>query len=106
VKAGGPRPSVVWPVHLAWSRPLDTDVAGYRIYRAVDEGPFALAGTVPAVQATWTDSSVEPGRRYRYTVTAIDSAAAPNESERSEVVETTIPGPGSAAGRRREPVIR
>jgi hypothetical protein len=66
-------------VDLSWSINPENDVAGYRVYRSEQEGARGeslqkeLLPT-PAVR----DSSVQPGRRYWYTVTAVDRAG--NES--------------------------
>jgi len=66
-------------VDLSWSINLETELAGYRIYRSEKEGtrgrPLnADLLPTPAVR----DTSVEPGHRYWYTVTAVDRAG--NES--------------------------
>src|SRR6185436_5294110 len=82
-------------VRVAWSSPIDADVAGYRIYRAEGDGVFTLAGTVMSPQIEWTDTQVRPGARYRYTVAAIDAAEPPNEGAQSEVAEATLPGEGA-----------
>lgn len=86
-----------WAVRLAWSSPIDVDVAGYRVYRAEGEGDFALAASLPSNETTWLDASVTPGGRVRYSLTAIDTASPPNESARSEIMET-VPGPSEPAG--------
>lgn len=82
-------------VHVAWSAPIDAEVAGYRVYRAEGDGEFVLMGTVPAAQIEWRDTDVKPGTRYRYVVATIDAAVPPNESERSEEAEVTLPPEGS-----------
>jgi hypothetical protein len=66
-------------VELSWSINLETDLAGYRVYRSEQEGTRGQLVTpdllpTPAVR----DTSVEPGHRYWYTVTAVDRAG--NES--------------------------
>jgi hypothetical protein len=60
-------------VDLSWSINLETDLAGYHVYRSEQEGTRGQLVTpdllpTPAVR----DTSVEPGRRYWYTVTAVD----------------------------------
>ena len=74
-------------IRVSWSPPLGPDVAGYRVYRSTGEGAFSLAGQVGAAETTWIDRNVKPGSTYRYSVTAIDTATPPNESERSEIVD-------------------
>ncbi|HEY6268629.1 MAG TPA: hypothetical protein VIX11_10055 [Candidatus Acidoferrum sp.] len=66
-------------VDLSWSINLETDLAGYRVYRSEQEGTRGQLVTpdllpTPAVR----DTSVEPGHRYWYAVTAVDRAG--NES--------------------------
>ncbi|HVH71502.1 MAG TPA: hypothetical protein VNB49_10380 [Candidatus Dormibacteraeota bacterium] len=79
---------------LAWSINLETDLAGYRVYRSEQEGARGQLITpdllpVPAFR----DSSVEPGHRYWYAVTAVDRAG--NESALSNWVAVDIAEPPS-----------
>lgn len=81
-------------VDLSWSINLETDLAGYRVYRSEQEGargqlitPDLLA--VPAVR----DGAVALGHRYWYTVTAVDRAG--NESAPSNPVAVDITQPPS-----------
>lgn len=85
VPATGAQPSHV--IRLRWSSPIDADVSGYRIYRAEGDLAAVLRGQVSSGQTAWEDTQVTPGLQYHYSVTAIDGAAPPNESERSESVE-------------------
>jgi fibronectin type 3 domain-containing protein len=66
-------------VDLSWSINLETDLAGYRVYRSEQEGTRGQLVTgdllpTPAVR----DTSVQPGHRYWYSVTAVDRTG--NES--------------------------
>jgi fibronectin type 3 domain-containing protein len=75
-------------IELTWQRNGEADLAGYRIYRALQGGSFekvADAGQIPS----YSDRAVEHGRQYRYTVTAIDQAG--NESGKSTAVEVAFP---------------
>jgi fibronectin type 3 domain-containing protein len=76
---------------VTWN-PSVSPVSGYRVYRAASETaqPVALAVT-PADTTQYTDTSVEPGKTYFYTVTSFDSAN--RESVFSEKVSATIPAP-------------
>ena len=81
-------------VDLSWSINLETDLAGYRVYRSEQEGargqpliPDLLP--TPAVR----DTSVEPGHRYWYTVTAVDRAGNESASGAMVVVDVTQPSP-------------
>jgi hypothetical protein len=81
-------------VDLSWSINLETDLAGYRVYRSEQEGARGQLITpdllpVPAVR----DTSVEPGHRYWYTVTAVDRAG--NESTPSNPVAIDVMPPPS-----------
>ncbi|MBZ5703300.1 MAG: fibronectin type III domain-containing protein [Acidobacteriia bacterium] len=67
---------------LSWSLNLETDLAGYRVYRSDTEesrGRLMTPSLLPA--PAFRDMSVEAGHRYWYTVTAVDRAG--NESLRS-----------------------
>jgi hypothetical protein len=81
-------------VDLSWSINVETDLAGYRVYRSEQEGARGPLITpdllpVPAVR----DSSVAPGHHYWYTVTAVDRAG--NESPPSNPVPVDITQPPS-----------
>jgi hypothetical protein len=81
-------------VDLSWSISLETDLAGYRVYRSEQESTRSqplnsdLLPT-PAVR----DTSVRPGHRYWYTVTAVDHAG--NESAPSAPVVIDVTQPSS-----------
>jgi hypothetical protein len=81
-------------VDLSWSISLETDLAGYRVYRSEQEStrgqvlnPELLP--TPAIR----DTSVEPGHRYWYIVTAVDRAG--NESAPSAAVMIDVTPPSS-----------
>ena len=81
-------------VDLSWSISLETDLAGYRVYRSEQESargqllnPDLLP--TPAVR----DTSVQPGHRYWYIVTAVDRAG--NESAPSDPVTIDVTQPSS-----------
>jgi len=81
-------------VDLSWSINLETDLAGYRVYRSEQEGRRGQLVTgdlllTPAVR----DTSVEPGHRYWYTVTAVDRAGNESSPSAPVVVEVTQPSP-------------
>jgi len=81
-------------VDLSWSINLETDLLGYRVYRSEQEGARGQPLTpdllpTPAVR----DTSVEPGHRYWYTVTAVDRAGNESTSGATVVVEVTQPSP-------------
>ena len=81
-------------VELSWSINLETDLAGYRVYRSEQEGTRGQLLTpdllpTPAVR----DTSVGPGHRYWYTVTAVDRAGNESAPDAPVVVDVTPPSP-------------
>ena len=79
-------------VRLAWDPSPERDVAGYLVYRAISQSAEYVRLTPAAVSGTlYTDRTVERGKVYRYAVTAVDRARAPNESARSTPTTVTIP---------------
>ena len=80
-------------VDLSWSISPETDVAGYRVYRSESEG--ARGDTLSELLPTpaYRDASVQPGRRYWYSVTAVDRSG--NESDPSPQILVVIAQPRS-----------
>ncbi len=81
-------------VDLSWSINLETNLAGYRVYRSEQDGTRGELLTpdllpTPAVR----DTSVEPGHRYWYTVTAVDRAGNESVPSTPVAVEVTQPSP-------------
>jgi fibronectin type 3 domain-containing protein len=81
-------------VDLSWSINLETDLAGYRVYRSEQEGTRGQLITsdllpTPAVR----DTSVVPGHRYWYTVTAVDREGNESAPGARVVVDVTQPSP-------------
>jgi hypothetical protein len=79
-------------VDLSWGINVETDLAGYRVYRSESEG---TRGTLVAPDLLLTpafrDTSVQGGHSYWYTVTAVDRAG--NESGPSQAVAVEIAQP-------------
>ena len=70
-------------VDLSWSINLETDLAGYRVYRSEREGELGQALEAQLLLSpAFRDDSVQAGRKYWYVVTAVDRAG--NESGPSE----------------------
>ena len=78
-------------VRLAWNPSQEEDVTLYAVYRAEGTGAFLRIATTQAITALYTDRDVQPGRTYRYAVTALDRAKKANESARSNEVSVTVP---------------
>ena len=73
-------------IKLYWFPNSETDLAGYRLYRSTSETEgFTELARPGAADSTYVDAAVEPGVKYYYSITAVDTAEPPNESERSEV---------------------
>jgi hypothetical protein len=73
-------------IKLYWFPNSETDLAGYRIYRSTSETEgFTELARPAAADSTYVDAAVEAGVKYYYSITAVDTAEPPNESERSEV---------------------
>jgi hypothetical protein len=75
-------------VELVWDLSIESDFAGYRVYRDVGSGQFERIGESHDTPG-FSDKTVEHGKRYRYAVTAYDKSG--NESSLSEPVEVFIP---------------
>jgi hypothetical protein len=72
--------SATQSIELTWTRNTEPDFRGYNIFRSVDNGPFTTYASL--VEApTFSDSKIEAGKKYRYTVSAVDLTG--NESARS-----------------------
>jgi len=77
-------------VDLSWSISLETDLAGYRVYRSEQLGTSGERLNSELLPTpTVRDTSVQPGHRYWYTVTAVDRAG--NESAPGAPLEVEVP---------------
>ena len=77
-------------VDLSWAINVETDLAGYRVYRSEREdvrGTLLTQDLLPT--PAYRDNSAPSGARYWYTVTAVDRAG--NESAPSVTVPVAIP---------------
>jgi len=77
-------------VDLSWSLNVETDLAGYRVYRSESEGSRgqSLADELLLTPA-YRDGTAQSGHKYWYTVTAVDKAG--NESGPSAPAVVEIP---------------
>jgi hypothetical protein len=79
-------------VDLSWSINLETDLAGYRVYRSEQQDTRGVLIAPELLLApAYRDTSVESGHRYWYYVTAVDRAG--NESEASAAVAADVAKP-------------
>jgi hypothetical protein len=86
------------PAHidLSWAINSETDIAGYNVYRSEQE---SASGTRLNLELLLTpafrDMNAVPGRRYLYTVTAVDRSG--NESPASAAVPGGVPAESQPA---------
>ena len=73
-------------IELSWTRNTEADFRGYNIFRSVDNGPFEKYASFVEVP-TFSDSKIQTGKKYRYTVSAVDLTG--NESVQSPPAEAT-----------------
>ncbi len=79
---------------LSWDSGREPDLAYYRVYRSEGEGGRRrIADRVE--EPNYSDGEVSPGRRYTYTVTAVDRLG--NESPASAPAEVAMPRSGDAS---------
>ncbi len=83
-------------LELSWNISPEADAAGYHLYRSEQDdsetsgrGERISSALLPV--PAFRDTTVRPGRRYLYSVTAVDRAA--NESARSAAVSGAVPAP-------------
>lgn len=79
-------------VTISWSPVAAADIAGYRVFRAPDDGsPLAPVAPLPVRRiSSYEDEGLSTLTRYRYAVAAVDSGG--NEGPRSaELVASTTP---------------
>jgi hypothetical protein len=75
-------------VELSWTHNSESDLAGYRVYRAFENNNFERI-TDTRESTSYSDRNIEAGKHYRYAVTAIDRTG--NESKLSEPVVVSAP---------------
>lgn len=76
-------------IDLTWAPNTESDLAGYNIYRHEENGQTSMINSELAKTPAYRDDSVRPGRKYFYSVSAVDLRG--NESERSEEASETLP---------------
>ncbi|HEX4003035.1 MAG TPA: hypothetical protein VHX36_10330 [Candidatus Acidoferrales bacterium] len=83
------------PAHLelSWAISPETDIAGYNVYRSEDAGVQGTRqNTELLIAPAFRDMNDQPGRRYFYSVTAVDRSG--NESSASGIVSGGVPAEG------------
>src|ERR1700676_389452 len=78
-------------VDLSWSINVETDLAGYRVYRSEQQsGKGELLTPDAVLSPSYRDTSVPPGHHYWYSVTAVDrtgNESAPSSSVAADVAQ-------------------
>ena len=69
-------------VDLIWAPNMESDLAGYNVFRSADGGEPVKLNQQPVPVPSFRDETVVPGKTYRYSVSAVDLRG--NESPRSE----------------------
>ena len=80
------------PAPLTWASSPDGDLKQYEVYRATGQGPFSKVAEV--VDPAWTDTTLEVGQAYRYTVAAVDrlgNVSTRSPEGRVEVSDSGLP---------------
>ena len=73
-------------IELTWTRNTEMDFRGYNVFRSADNAPFQkIADLIEG--PTYSDSRIQAGTKYRYTVSAVDLTG--NESAQSAPVEVS-----------------
>jgi hypothetical protein len=79
-------------VELSWSINVESDLAGYRVYRSQQDGERGVLLTPELLPSpAYRDNSAQSGQRYWYTVTAVDRSG--NESAPSLAVAVDVAQP-------------
>ena len=89
-----PEPNAPLEVDLSWSINTETDLAGYHVYRSEQQDtPGQLLTPDLLLSPAYRDTSVQPGHRYWYAVTAVDRSG--NESAPSARVAAEVAQPST-----------
>ena len=76
-------------IDLVWAPDVEEDLAGYNVYRHLEGAPPAKLNTDLVKAPAYKDTAVEAGKRYFYSIAAVDLRG--NESERSEETAESTP---------------
>jgi hypothetical protein len=76
-------------IDLTWAPNLESDLAGYNVYRHQEGTAAVKINAEPAKTPAFRDVNVELGQQYFYSVTAVDLRG--NESGKSEETSERVP---------------
>jgi hypothetical protein len=76
-------------IDITWTANTEPDLAGYNVYRHSAKEPPVKINLELVKTPRFPDTQVQPGKRYFYSVTAVDLRG--NESGKSEETSETVP---------------
>ena len=76
-------------IDLVWAPDTDADLNGYNVYRREEGAEPVKLNAEPLKTPAYRDGRVAAGKRYLYSVSAVDVRG--NESERSDEAGETVP---------------
>ncbi|HEX4488716.1 MAG TPA: fibronectin type III domain-containing protein [Terriglobales bacterium] len=76
-------------IDLTWTPNTDAELAGYNVYRQEEGGQLVKINSELAKIPTYRDRDIKPGKKYFYSVTAVDLRG--NESGHSEESGESVP---------------
>src|SRR5664279_486376 len=76
-------------VDLTWAPNMESDLAGYNVFRRVAGGDPVKLNKLLAAVPSFRDDNVVPGKKYVYAVSAVDARG--NESPRSAETTEVVP---------------
>jgi hypothetical protein len=76
-------------IDLIWTPGTENDLTGYNVYRREEGGQPIRINTEFVKTQAYRDTSVQPGKKYFYSVSAVDIRG--NESGRSEEASEQVP---------------
>jgi hypothetical protein len=88
----GAVPGQASAIDLTWTPDVDRDLAGYYVFRRLQQEPALAAvklNAQPMKAPGYHDAAVGPGNTYVYSVSAVDERG--NESQRSEEASEQVP---------------
>ena len=76
-------------IDLTWSPEMESDVAGYNVYRSEETGGQMKLNSVLITSPAFRDDKIESGKVYIYMATAVDTRG--NESAKSTAASEKVP---------------
>lgn len=76
-------------IDLIWSPNAEADLAGYNVFRHEEGGTPVKINSAPVNTPAYRDTNVQPGKKYFYSVSAIDVRG--NQSAPSQEASESVP---------------